>query len=116
MKNMKPMKCVMTLVGLAVIGWGIFEGVSVFVDHIVNETSDDAQIEQYISPINVCATGYIDRICFTEHQHVKKGDTLLVLDQREYSLQVRLAEAPRKDAVTGDTVLGATINRNRIEH
>ncbi|MCD7710469.1 MAG: HlyD family secretion protein [Porphyromonadaceae bacterium] len=110
---MKPIKSVMTLVSLAIIGWGIFEGVSVFVDHSENETSDDAQIEQYISPINVRATGYIQKICFTEHQHVKKGDTLLVLDQREYALQLRLAEATLKDAIAGDTILGATISRTR---
>lgn len=55
MKNMKPTKAVMTLVGLAIIGWGIFEGISLLVDHHSNETSDSAQIEQYISPIHVRA-------------------------------------------------------------
>lgn len=113
MKNMKPTKAVMTLVGLAVIGWGIFEGVSIMVDHSVNETCDDAQVEQYISPVHIRATGYIQKIYFTEHQHVKKGDTLLVLDQREYALQLRLAEANLKDAMTGGSVLDATISRTQ---
>ena len=113
MKNMKPTKAVMTLVGLAIIGWGIFEGISLLVDHHSNETSDSAQIEQYISPIHVRATGYIHKIYFTEHQHVKKGDTLLVLDQREYALQLRMAEANLKDAMTGGNVLDATIDRTR---
>ena len=72
-----------------------------------------AHIEQYISPIHVRATGYIHKICFTEHQHVKKGDTLLVLDQREYALQLRMAEANLKDAMTGGNVLDATIDRTR---
>lgn len=44
---------------------------------------------------------------------MKKGDTLLVLDQREYALQLRMAEANLKDAMTGGNVLDATIDRTR---
>lgn len=113
MKKIKPAKAIMTLVGLAVIGWGIYEGVSILISHQKNVISDDAQIEQYISPIHVRASGYIDTICFKEHQHVRKGDTLVILDQREYALQLRLAEATLHDAMTGGTVLGATINRTQ---
>lgn len=40
------------------------------------------QIEQYVSPVNLRASGYINKIYFTEHQQVRKGDTLLVLDDR----------------------------------
>lgn len=48
------------------------------------ESTDDAQVEQYMSPINVKVPGYIREIRFTEHQHVKKGDTLVVIDDREF--------------------------------
>lgn len=113
MKKIKPTKTIMTLVGIIIIGWGLFEGFALLIDHSTNETCDDAQIEQYISPINARATGYIQKILFTDHQLVKKGDTLLILDQREYALQVRLAEATLKDAITGGSVLDATISRSQ---
>lgn len=74
------------------------------------ETSNDAQIEQYVSPINLRASGYIDKIYFTEHQEVHKGDTLLVLDDHEYKIRVMEAEAALKDAQAGATVINATLN------
>lgn len=113
MKKIKLTKAIMALVGFAIIGLGLYEGISLAIDYHANETCDDAQIEQYISPVNVRATGYIQKIFFTEHQHVKKGDTLLILDQREYTIQVRLAEAALKDAMTGGSVLDATISRTQ---
>lgn len=64
-----------------------------FLDYKNTESSNDAQIEQYISPVNLRASGYIKKIYFTEHQEVHKGDTLLVLDDREYKIRVMETEA-----------------------
>ncbi len=103
----------MSIVGLGILGWGIYECACFVKENSRYETCDDAQVEQYISPINVRATGYIDRICFTEHQHVSKGDTLLIMDQREYALAIRMAKANIKDAATGGNVLDATVSRTQ---
>lgn len=113
MKKLPISKIIMSITDLAILGWGIYECACFVSDNTRYETCDDAQVEQYISPINVRATGYIDRICFTEHQHVRKGDTLLILDQREYALALRMAEANVKDAATGGSVLDATISRTQ---
>ncbi len=115
-KNRKwgPVQWAMTVLGVCVLIWGVSESIMLFIDHTSNETSDDAQVEQYITPINIRATGYIDRICFREHQKVKKGDTLLVLDQREYRIQLAQAEANLKDALAGNNVTDATVNRTQI--
>ena len=78
-------------------------------DYKSNEKSDDAQIEQYISPVNMRASGYIKKIYFKEHQDVKKGDTLLVLDDREYRIRVMEAEAALKDALAGANVVDASL-------
>jgi membrane fusion protein (multidrug efflux system) len=80
-----------------------------FLDYKHTETSNDAQIEQYNSPVNLRASGYIKKIYFTEHQDVRKGDTLLVLDDREYRIRVMEAEAALKDALAGATVIDATL-------
>jgi len=98
---------------LIVIVWGLYIGIGELLDHRVNVFTEDAQVEQYVSPVHLRATGYIERVCFTEHQHVRKGDTLLVLDQREYLIQLKQAEANLKDVHAGGNVLGATIERTQ---
>jgi len=55
--------------------------------------TDAAQVEAFINPINTRVSGYINEIRFIEHQFVKKGDTLLILDDREIQLQLGQAEA-----------------------
>ena len=80
LKKQKVRQMIVSLIGLALIAWGVFEVVCMFIDYRSNETSNDAQVEQYLSPVNLRASGYIKKICFQEHQNVKKGDTLLILD------------------------------------
>lgn len=48
--------------------------------------------------MNIRATGYIKEVRFKEHQFVHQGDTLLVLDSREYQIKVKEAEASLLDA------------------
>lgn len=75
-----------------------------------HEWTDDAQVEQYISPVNVKVAGYIKEIRFTEHQHVRKGDTLLIIDDREYAIALRQAEASLMDARSGRKVMSNSLN------
>lgn len=74
------------------------------------ERTDDAQVEQYVSPINVKVAGYIREIRFTEHQHVHKGDTLLIIDDREYVIALQQADASLMDARSGRKVVAGTLN------
>src|SRR4051794_23047524 len=57
------------------------------------EETNDAQVEEYINPITSRVTGYIREINYEENQDVKKGDTLLVIDNSEYKLGQQEAEA-----------------------
>lgn len=99
----------MTIIAGMFILAGIVTIVMLFIDHSVEQT-DDAQIEQYISPINVKVPGYIKDIRFTEHQYVNKGDTLMVIDDREYVIALQQAEAALIDARSGRKVVGNTVN------
>ena len=110
MKKLRRWQIAVSLLGVAIIVWGVIEVICLFLNYSQTETSNDAQIEQYVSPINLRASGYIDKIYFTEHQEVRKGDTLLVLDDREYKIRVMEAEAALKDAQAGATVINATLN------
>lgn len=63
------------------------------------EITNDAMIEQYVTPLSVRASGYVKDIRFAEHQHVKKGDTLLVLNDSEYRIAVDKARAALAEAM-----------------
>lgn len=72
--------------------------------------TNDAQIEAFINPVNTRVSAYIKEIRFIEHQHVKKGDTLLVLDNREIITQLGQAEASYLNALAGRTVSRSSVN------
>mgnify|MGYP000710139776 FL=1 len=109
LKKQRRSRMMASVVGIALLVWALIEVICLFLDYKYTETSNDAQVEQYISPVNLRASGYIRKIYFTEHQTVKKGDTLLVLDDREYRIRVMEAEAALKDAMAGATVIDATL-------
>lgn len=74
------------------------------------ERTDDAQVEQRVAPINVKVAGYVREVRFTEHQHVSKGDTLLIIDDRELAIVLRQAEAGLIEARGGRKVMDKSVN------
>lgn len=104
------MKKAVGIIGIFLAIWGLYAIISLFVDYKSSETTDDAQVEQYLSPVNIRVPGYIKKIYFTEHQHVRKGDTLLVLEDDEYRIRLKEAEAALMDARSGRKVVANTLN------
>lgn len=99
----------MTIAAATLIFAGIAVIILMYVDND-SERTDDAQIEQYISPVNVKVPGYIKEIRFTEHQYVHRGDTLMIIDGREYEIALKQAEAALLDARSGRKIAGNTVN------
>ena len=104
------MKKAVGIIGIFLAIWGLYVIISLFVDYKSSETTDDAQVEQYLSPVNIRVPGYIKKIYFTEHQHVRKGDTLLVLEDDEYRIRLKEAKAALMDARSGRKVVANTLN------
>lgn len=102
---------ILTILGIIILCGGLVWIGMIFWGFDKKTTTDDAQVEQYISSINVRASGYISEIRFTEHQYVHKGDTLLIIDNREHKIRLMEAEAALKDANAGKNVIGATLDR-----
>lgn len=58
-----------------------------------HEETDDAQIDSDISPVIPRISGYVTEIRVKDNQSVKKGDTLIVLDNRDQLIQLEQARA-----------------------
>lgn len=86
--------------------------------------TDDAQVQQLLSPVNARVSGYIRSVHFKDFESVKKGDTLIIIDNTDYLVQKELAEAALMDARAGEKITvsnintvenGVTISQARIE-
>lgn len=87
--------------------------VNYFWKYVHYEITNDAMVEQYITPLNIRATGYVKDIRFTEHQYVHAGDTLLILDDHEYRIRVKDAKAEYMNAKGDKEVLLASIESSQ---
>jgi membrane fusion protein, multidrug efflux system len=93
---------------LAVVG-AIMWGISTYFNLDNDLYTNDAQVEEYINPVNTRVSGYISKVYFQEHELVKKGDTLITIDDREYKIQVESAEAAYLSAVAAKNVAASTV-------
>lgn len=58
-----------------------------------HESTDDAQIEKNMNPIIPRVTGYITKVYVNDNDYVKKGDTLLTIDTKDYLVKLEDAKA-----------------------
>lgn len=61
LRKMRRRQRIASLLGIAVLVWGVVQAAFLFLDYKNTETSNDAQVEQYISPVNLRASGYIQK-------------------------------------------------------
>jgi len=73
------------------------------------EFTDNAQVRQQIVPINCRVQGFIKEIRFTEYQSVKKGDTLVIIDDADLKLQLARARADYQNAIAGRSVTNSSV-------
>ena len=95
---------VMGLALLALVGLGARR----WIYGLSHESTDNAQVDGHIVPILPKVGGYVTEIRVDENRSVKAGDTLVMLDERDY--KVRLAQAEADLAVT----LASVSNRARV--
>lgn len=74
-----------------------------------HEETDDAQVESLISPVIPRVSGYIREVRVKDNQMVRKGDTLLILDDRDFRIKVAEAEAAVAAAQSNAAVAGAGV-------
>ena len=100
----KPMPLiVLGVIVIALAVWGIRK--FTFAQHHVE--TDNAQVDGHITPVAPKVQAFVADVLVEENQHVKVGDTLVVLDDRD--LKVRLDQAEADYAAA----LAATGSRSR---
>lgn len=97
---------IISLIIVAGIGWVCAKFV-----HLGNvEFTDNAQVKQHLSPVSTRVQGFIKKICFEEYQQVRKGDTLVIIEDTEYRLKLAQAIADYKNVLAGKSAMHTTIN------
>ena len=91
-----------------VIGAALWIG-SRFIHPSDVEWTDNAQVKMQIVPVNSRVQGYIKEIRFKEYEPVRKGDTLVIIDDADHRLNVARARADYEGAVAGRSVAGRSV-------
>jgi membrane fusion protein (multidrug efflux system) len=82
------------IVVIALVGWGVRR----WLYSRTHVSTDNAQVDGHITAIAPRIAGFIDRVAVEENQHVKAGDTLVVLDRRDLIARLEQAEADLRNA------------------
>jgi membrane fusion protein, multidrug efflux system len=108
----KSNKKFIIVLAVLLIGGGWF-GISKYQHAQHHEETDDAQVEANISPVIPRVAGYIKEVRVKDNQGIKKGDTLLVLDDKDLVLKLLQAEAALATAKTNLNVAQANTNASK---
>ncbi len=85
------------ILGLAVVVGGYF-GLQHFLFFRSHEETDDAQVEDHISPVLPRVSGYVAQVLVNDNEQVAAGQPLVVIDSHELDLKVASAEAAQRSA------------------
>lgn len=92
-KRIRAVVAVFLIASVVVGGWRWWSGRAW-------ETTDNAQIGGHVIPISARVGGYVIAVRFDENQRVREGDTLVVLDDRDFRQRLAQAEAEVAAALT----------------
>ena len=63
-----------------------------------HEHTDNAQLDATITPVRSVVQGFVTEIRFSDNQQVKKGDTLVIIDTKDYAAKLAQANAALESA------------------
>ncbi|NIG56177.1 HlyD family secretion protein [Chitinophaga sp. Cy-1792] len=100
---------VTTIVASIVVIFLAIWGIKTLIRQSRFEETNDAQVDEYINPVVAKVTGYVEEIRYEENQDVKKGDTLVVIDNSEYAAAQQESEAALANARAQIAVIESSV-------
>lgn len=107
--NKKIIKRLYNIVVIIIVAGAAVWAFSNFFHWGRNEYTDDAQVMRHITPVNTRVQGFIREIRFSDFQYVHRGDTLVIIDDSEYRLQLAQAEAALRGRQSGASAVSASM-------
>jgi len=108
-KTDKMISKVTTIVAALIFVVLLIWGTRTLFSYLRYEDTNDAQVDEYINPITARVGGYVRSVNYIENQEVKKGDTLLVIDDSDYAVQQDEAAASLLNARAQVAVLQSNV-------
>src|SRR5256714_4366287 len=93
-------RTVFIIMGVVLLGL-VAVGVRRWIYGLSHVSTDNAQVDGHIIPILPKVGGYVVEVRTDENRQVKAGDTLVVLDDRDYRARLAQAEADLAVALAG---------------
>jgi membrane fusion protein (multidrug efflux system) len=87
---------ILAIVVVVLAGWGVRR----YLFGRTHVSTDDAQVDGHITTIAPKVQAFVSRVLVDDNQHVRAGDTLVVLDDRDLILRLQQAEADLRNAQT----------------
>ena len=95
-----------------IIGLGAFFGIKTYIHSLNYESTDNAQIETNTLPVISRVSGYVDSISVLDFGDVKAGQLILQIDDNEYKLAVKQAQADLLSAMADLSVAQSNLNNS----
>ncbi|MFY8097355.1 MAG: HlyD family secretion protein [Flavobacterium sp.] len=109
-KTRKTFHNLVTLLSYLLVITALIIGIWFFIYYKNNEETNDAQVEQYVTPIQSRITGFIKEVRFEDNQFVRRGDTLVIIDNNEYQSHLDLALAEEETAKKEITIIEKSVS------
>jgi membrane fusion protein (multidrug efflux system) len=113
-KGAGPRKIIVRVVLLALVGLGVWYGISAF-DHARHfESTNNAQIETYLVPVLPRVAGYVKAVNMKDYDPVKRGQLLVEIDDDEARLALGELEASYQQALTDVETARANLRNTEL--
>lgn len=95
---------------IALIALGLGWVAAKFIGFSSSTYTDNAQVYRRIVPVDSRVRGFVREVRFNDYAHVHKGDTLIVIEDADYRLQLAQARANLHNALSGRDVADAAVS------
>ncbi len=113
-KTSSPRSKMFPIILAAILIVGLFFGVKAYLWGQHHTETDDAQTEGDLAPVIPRVSGYVEKLNVADNQLVKKGDTLILLDQKDLLSKIEQAQAALDNAKANLDVVSANVKTSQF--